>query len=121
MYPSVFRRVLRTGALDAALVILPLDDTEVAYEPVLRESLMVALPERHPLARQRAIALPDLSETTAISIPRHLNPSYHESLMACCARLGLKVRYRKSPRRRNRFTWSPKVSASRSLGNAFAR
>lgn len=82
--------LLRSGVLDAALVILPLDGSDVRHEVVLEESLIVALPERHSLARRRSIALAELSDTPAISIPRHINPSFYVSLMACCEREGLR-------------------------------
>jgi hypothetical protein len=66
----------------------------VRHEVVLQESLIVAPPERHSLARQRSIALADLSNTPAISIPGpgHINPSYYESLMACCGWHGLRLK-----------------------------
>jgi len=83
--------LLKNGLLDAALVILPLEDASLKYEVLLQEPLLAALSDQDPLARQRVINLSDLSNAPAISFPHDLNPVYHDYFMARCARLGLKV------------------------------
>ena len=82
---------LQNGELDAALVILPLQDESLRYEVILRESLLVALPEQHPMARKKTVMLSDLNGMPAISVPERLNPGFHEFLMNSCARHGLTV------------------------------
>ena len=65
---------LRDGKLDAALVILPVNDDDLVIEPLLSESLLVALPDGHSLARNRTVALSDLREMPAISFPQKTPP-----------------------------------------------
>ncbi len=49
-------------------LIPPEDDLKV--ETVLRESMMVALPEKHPLAKRAELTIPDLSDQPLILYPR---------------------------------------------------
>jgi len=49
--------------------LVPPDD-DLVVEEVLRESMTVALPARHPLARQTAVSIPDLSDQPLILYPR---------------------------------------------------
>ena len=54
---------LRDGALDAALLALPLDGIEdLAITPLYTEKFHLALPENHPLAAQKIISTQDLKE-----------------------------------------------------------
>jgi DNA-binding transcriptional LysR family regulator len=82
---------LRDGRLDAALVILPVNDNDLVVEPVLSEPLLVALPDGHSLARNRTVALSDLRDMPAIWFPRKLHPEIFQQLSDSCSRAGLKV------------------------------
>jgi DNA-binding transcriptional LysR family regulator len=82
---------LRDGRLDAALVILPVNDSDLVVEPLLSEPLLVALPDGHSLARNRAVALSDLQDLPAIMFPNKLHPEFSQQLSGICARAGLKV------------------------------
>jgi DNA-binding transcriptional LysR family regulator len=53
-------RELEQGALDVALVILPMPHENLETTPLLREELVLAVPKAHPLAARRTIALSDL-------------------------------------------------------------
>jgi DNA-binding transcriptional LysR family regulator len=53
-------RRLDDGALDLALVILPVEHAIIDATPLLEEELVLAAPPGHPLARKRAIAVADL-------------------------------------------------------------
>lgn len=46
----VLQDQLRAGALDAALVALPVQDESLAIEPLFREEFVLAVPAGHPLA-----------------------------------------------------------------------
>jgi LysR family hca operon transcriptional activator len=81
---------LRDGKLDAALVILPVSGSDLVIEPILSESLLVALPDGHSLARNRTVALSDLRDMPAISFPQKLHPEVFQQLSDSCARAGLK-------------------------------
>lgn len=53
-------RMLRTGGADLGLLTLPVDDSSLTIEPVLREELLLVTSPHHPLARRRAITPRDL-------------------------------------------------------------
>ncbi|HEV8469437.1 MAG TPA: LysR family transcriptional regulator [Candidatus Limnocylindria bacterium] len=53
-------RELEQGALDVALVILPLRHEVLETTPLLREELVVAVAPDHPLASRKTIAIADL-------------------------------------------------------------
>jgi len=48
--------------LDLAVLTLPIADDRLQSEPLFSEPLLVALPQRHPLARKRQITLEDISD-----------------------------------------------------------
>src|SRR5262249_53984164 len=52
---------IRAGRIDAGLLTLPIDSSDMVTVPVLREELLVATPPAHPLARKRRIAPSDLA------------------------------------------------------------
>jgi DNA-binding transcriptional LysR family regulator len=52
---------LRGGRVDAGLLTLPIDASDMVTVPVLREELLVVAPPTHPLARKRRIAPSDLA------------------------------------------------------------
>jgi DNA-binding transcriptional LysR family regulator len=82
---------LREGKIDAALVILPVIAGDLVIEPVLSESLSVALTEGHPLARNHSIAISALTDTPVISFPKKLHPEVFQKLSDVCARAGLRA------------------------------
>lgn len=63
VHEDVTRQLLEgiaTGDLDLALVALPVPDERLHVEPLLTETLYLALPPGHRLVKRRRIALPDL-------------------------------------------------------------
>ena len=48
--------LLKTGALDAALIALPYDTTGLETEPVATDALLAAVPANHPLSQFASIA-----------------------------------------------------------------
>lgn len=81
---------LREGKIDAALVMLPVIGSDLVIESLLSESLLVALPDGHELARHRTVALSDLKDMPAISFPQKLHPEVYQQLLESCVRAGLK-------------------------------
>ena len=57
--PQLLER-LRSGALDAGLLTLPVEATDLTQVPVMREELLLVMPPAHKLARLRRIAPADL-------------------------------------------------------------
>jgi DNA-binding transcriptional LysR family regulator len=72
---------LREGRIDLGFVALPMEAEGLASEAIGRVRLMVALPERHPMARKATIRLEALSKEAYTLWPRHFSPaSYDQSL-----------------------------------------
>lgn len=104
LYPEVRLRVVEgssrnslakvnSGELDCAFVRLPIDlPEEIAFEPVVREKVRLALPETHPLAAQADIALEDLATEELVLIERHLEPSLYDYYIGACNAAGFSPR-----------------------------
>jgi DNA-binding transcriptional LysR family regulator len=54
-------RQIRTGGADLGLVTLPVDDSQLIIEPVLREELLLVTSPQDPLARKKHILPQDLA------------------------------------------------------------
>lgn len=52
---------IRAGRVDAGLLTLPIDESDLVTVPVLREELLVVTPPDHPLARRRQVRPRDLA------------------------------------------------------------
>ena len=59
-------RQVEDGALDLALVILPVEHPVIEATPLLDEELVLATPPGHPLARRRSIAVSDLRDVPLV-------------------------------------------------------
>lgn len=80
---------MRAQRLDVGLVRPPLMTPEsLAVRSIAREALMVVLPEKHPLAKQQRIALPDLAREAFVLVPRHLGPGFFDQVISLCALAG---------------------------------
>src|SRR3954463_5345553 len=53
---------IRAGRVDAGLLTLPVDESDLVTVPVLREELLVMTTAKHPLARRRVVTGRDLAE-----------------------------------------------------------
>jgi DNA-binding transcriptional LysR family regulator len=52
---------IRGGRIDAGLLTLPVEESDLVTVPVLREELLLITPPTHPLARRRRVAPRDLT------------------------------------------------------------
>ena len=52
---------IRAGRVDAGLLTLPIDESDLITVPVLREELLLVTPPTHPLAKKKKIQASDLS------------------------------------------------------------
>ncbi len=52
---------IRGGRIDAGLLTLPVEESDLVTVPVLREELLLIAPPTHPLARRRRVAPKDLA------------------------------------------------------------
>jgi DNA-binding transcriptional LysR family regulator len=83
---------VRSGHLDAALVIHPVVLDTVEAEPsVLRLPTWVLVPDDHPCAKRRSVELADLSGTPLATAARTENPAAHGLLRDVAAAAGVAV------------------------------
>lgn len=64
----------------------------LATRVIARRSFMAALHVRHPLARQRQVALADLQHEELITPQRRAGPGFHAQLMELCSKAGVHLR-----------------------------
>lgn len=80
---------MKHDELDVGLVRPPVASArEFALRTVWREPLMVALPQRHPLAKQGRVSLKALAEELFLLVPRQLGPGFYDQVIALCDRAG---------------------------------
>ena len=53
---------IRAGRVDAGLLTLPVDESDLVTVPALREELLLMTTPKHPLARRRVVSAQDLAE-----------------------------------------------------------
>lgn len=63
-------------------------DAPVQLHEVLCESMVVALPERHPLVNQHSVSIKDLAQEFFILFPRTVGPNLYSQIMTLCAQAG---------------------------------
>jgi DNA-binding transcriptional LysR family regulator len=88
MGPDEVVRKLRDKQIDAGFLYLPVDETGLDVRTVLREPLIVALPDMHPLVAQERVAMRQLADEPFILPPRHQVPACYGYIMEACRRAG---------------------------------
>ncbi|PZP07296.1 MAG: hypothetical protein DI607_13860, partial [Sphingomonas hengshuiensis] len=78
--------------IDVGFFRAPAADDSIAWEPLLAERVIVALPAGHPLAARAEIGVADLVAETLIGYPRHARPVLHAMLWDAFAVRGLRPR-----------------------------
>ena len=82
---------LRTGRIDACLVPLPIDDSEgLAFEPLIDEDCVIALPHGHLLGNSGAASLASLAKDKFVLFGQNVNPALYKSIFAACTRAGFR-------------------------------
>src|SRR5579883_2422522 len=82
---------LRAGAIDVAFVRPPLSDTEgLRLEPLVKEPIVMVLPDAHPLAQAKSAPLAALAGERIIHFTRAINPPVYDAILATFARAGLR-------------------------------
>jgi len=79
---------LRGGYIDVGFVGLPLEAEGMVTETTGRARLVVALPEKHPMARKSDLRLEELSKEAYVLWPRHLSPGSYDQLLSVFRRAG---------------------------------
>jgi len=99
---------LRDRYIDIAFERLPnnnLNDNSLSFLPILQEPLVVALPEKHPLAAKSQIPLIALADEPFVLPPTDLVPSYSQ-IISLCQQVGF------SPKVVQEATWMVTVLSS---------
>ena len=82
-------QALKAGELDVGFVRPPIQQAEALSLRVIgEESLMVAMPASHRLARQKKLKLEALAGESCLLVPRNLGPGFYDQVIALCARAG---------------------------------
>lgn len=79
-------RELNFGRLDAGLLALVPEVSDLAHEEVLVDTFVVALPKGHPLARKKRISLSELENVDVLLLDE--GHCFREQALALCARAG---------------------------------
>ena len=82
---------LRNGRIDLGFVTLPVDSEGLLTETILRERLVVAMRQNHPLARRRRVPLQALSSETLIVFPLQLSPGRYDVITGLCRGAGFSL------------------------------
>jgi len=80
---------LHDRQIHAGFLRLPASDSTLTVRSILREPLVVVLPERHPLAGRRSLSLSALRGERFILFARRFAPGYYDALMRMCRKAGL--------------------------------
>ena len=89
----VQRRAIAEGRLDVGL-FRNLGETpdDLTTEPFLHDSYILALPERHPLARRDSVNLADLRDVPLVMYPRPVFPAAYDAIIEACRSVGFSPR-----------------------------
>jgi DNA-binding transcriptional LysR family regulator len=79
---------LENGRIDVAFVRPDSPHPGIALETILREPIIAALPESHPLAGRERLSLRDLAGEPLVMLSRSGSPGVRDALEAAIARLG---------------------------------
>jgi DNA-binding transcriptional LysR family regulator len=79
---------LREGRIDVGLIRPPVIDSNFASQLIFQESLVVALPSNHYLAKLNTIDLSLLSAEPFILFPRQLAPGLYDPIITICQAAG---------------------------------
>lgn len=84
-------RDLLDGALDLALVVLPIRHASLVTTPLLREELVVAVPADHELAERKSLALADLKDVPLVMFREGYD--LRATTLAACNAAGFQPRF----------------------------
>jgi len=86
-------RDLVAGRLDVGFVLPPVNEPALESVSILREPLIAALPEKHPLARKPGkLDLGKLRDAPFILFPRPYAPGLYDDIVSCCKAAGFSPR-----------------------------
>ncbi len=83
---------LLDGRLDVGFIRGPIEQPELEWRVVRRESLVVALPTNHPLAKKAILHVAQLAREPFVTFPRARGPAFFDMLMRLCHDAGFTPR-----------------------------
>ena len=99
MAPDALLRAVHDRRLDLAVLYLPISEPDLAQRLLASEQLLLALPEAHPAAAARSVALADVAEEPFVLPERHDVPGLHAAVTTLFADAGV------TPRVAQRGVW----------------
>lgn len=87
MPPQEQQAALHARRTDVSFLRRPAEDADLVAELAWPEAVAVALPERHPLAARRRLALPDLRDESFVFL-RIEDSRFAQHLRDCCVEAG---------------------------------
>lgn len=79
---------LHSRRIDIGFVLLPFEDRSIAYESMMRDRLVVAVPSDHPLAQSPSVRLKELKAFDFVGFSRSGRFGYHSHTLDLCRRAG---------------------------------
>ncbi len=79
---------LLDGQLQLGFLHPPIEAAALCLEPVLREEIVVVLPEAHPLGARAQLCLQDLADQPFILFPRSIGPNLYDRIIKLCQQAG---------------------------------
>jgi DNA-binding transcriptional LysR family regulator len=96
LHPAVFSGAhigaLHDGRIDVGFLRAPVPSGPLASRVIVNESLVAVLPEGHPLAHQREVALADLSNENFVSYPSMQGSALRDAAVHACYSAGFTPR-----------------------------
>ena len=85
-------QALLDGRIQVGFMVSPLKNKHLTLDPILREPLVLALPESHPLATQSQVRVRDLEGESFIMFHRHRGCGLYDNAIAVCRQAGFSPR-----------------------------
>lgn len=86
--PDKLVQRLHDKQINVSFLYLPLNEATLDVKPIMREPLVVALPEAHPLAAKTQVAMHEIADEPFILPPQHEVPGCYGQIMEACRRAG---------------------------------
>lgn len=87
---------LRNGEIDIGIVLAPLTDASLQFQPLFQEELVAVLPysdeENSAPSRAKVMSVRALAEQPFVMFPRHSAPGLYDAIVETCARAGFTPR-----------------------------
>ncbi|MBN9387528.1 MAG: LysR family transcriptional regulator [Chloroflexi bacterium] len=85
-------QALKTELIDIGFLRPPIFEEELEQETVQKEPFLIALSEKHPLARLNTVPPQALAHEPFILVPPSLAPGFYNQMISICAQAGFQPR-----------------------------